>query len=435
MATAGFAVGLGNIWRFPYVVGENGGGAFLLLYVAFAAFIGVPLFTMELSLGRSAQLSPIAGMRRLTGSRSSPWNLIGWLGVATMSLILPYYLMLMAWIAAYAGMLTLGKPVGSDPTQTARTFAAFTERPGAAILLSLLLCLLMTSILRRGLQRGLERLATVAMPTFLCLLAGLAVWSVSLPGSGTGLAWLFTPDFTALNGRVVLAALGQAFYSIGIGMGAAFAFGSYLPPGRSDIPGSAAIVVVADTTVAILAGVVIFPALFAMAIPPDSGPGLLFVSMPALFAKMPGGGLFGSLFFLLLTLAALTSVIAGFELLTSVLVDSGRFTRKAGATLVGLLAWLGSVVVILSQGPWSHLTVGGRDLFRFLDHVSGNYLLTGGAFLIALYVAFAWGWEAYRRETNEGSALLRITDAWKPIVKWVIPFAVGVILMGGVGLL
>lgn len=434
-ATAGFAVGLGNIWRFPYVVGQNGGGAFLLLYLIFAAVIGVPLLTMELGLGRKAQLGPIAGMERLTGSRRSPWNLIGWLGVATMGLILPYYVMLMVWIVTYAGLLGLGKPLGADPVETARSFEAFTVRPGAQIVLSLLLCAVIAAILRRGLQAGLERLARAAMPILLLMLVGLAAWSVSLPQAVTGLVWLFRPDFTDVDAGVVLAALGQAFYSIGIGMGAAFVFGSYLPPGRTAVPGSAAIVVAADTSMAVLAGIVIFPALFSMGMAPDEGPSLLFVSMTALFAVLPGGRLFGFLFFVLLAIAALTSVIAGFELLTTVLRDTRRITRKGAAALVGLGAWIASSVVILSEGPWAWIRIAGLDLFTFLDTVSGNYLLTSGAFLIALYVSFGWGWEGYRTEVNAGAGRFRVTRPWRPLVRWVVPLAVGLVLLAGLGLL
>ncbi len=435
LATAGFAVGLGNIWRFPYVVGENGGGAFLLLYLAFALVIGVPLMTMELTLGRKAQLSPIAGMRRLTGSWKSPWNLIGWLGVGTMALIVSYYVMLMGWIVAYAGILGMGKPLGADPEQTARSFTAFTTRPGAQIVLTLLLCVLISLVLRRGLQAGLERLAKVAMPLLAFMMVGLAAWSILLPGAGAGLAWLFRPDFSALNGQVALAALGQAFYSIGIGMGAAFAFGSYLPPGHSDIPGSVVIVVIADTVMAVLAGLVIFPALFAMDMAPDSGPTLLFVSMPALFAIMPGGRIFGFLFFTLLTVAALTSVIAGFELLTTVLKDTGKITRKGAAAVVGLFAWAASVIVIMTEGPWQGFTLAGRDLFGFLDFVSGNYMLTTGGFLIALYVAVSWGWRRFQSDANEGAAGFRVTDAWRLLVQVLIPVSVGLILLVALGLL
>jgi len=433
LATAGYAVGLGNIWRFPYVVGENGGGAFLLVYVAFAFLIGVPLMTMELSLGRKAQLSPIAGMARLTGSKKSPWTLAGWLGVGTIVLIISYYLMLVSWILAYAGLIGLGKPLGATPEQTAQAFNEFTTRPGAQVLISLLVCLGLVLVIRRGLQAGLEGMARVAMPLLVLMMVGLAAWSVSLPGAGEGLAWLFTPDFSALSADAVLAALGQAFYSIGIGMAVAFGFGSYLPPGRSDIPGSVAIVVTVDTLMAVLAGLVIFPALFAMGMAPDSGPTLLFVTMTAVFEQMPGGQLFGFLFFALLTVAALTSVVAAFELLTSVVTDSLGMPRRGAAATVGLGCWALSVVVIMSQGPWSGIRVAGRDLFSFLDHVSGNYMLTSGALIMALFVAYRWGWTSFRDETNQGSGRFKVTGAWRPLVQWIIPVAVGTVLLIGLG--
>jgi NSS family neurotransmitter:Na+ symporter len=435
LATAGYAVGLGNIWRFPYVVGQNGGGAFLLLYLVFAVLIGVPLLTTELSLGRKAQASPIAGMERLTGTRWSIWNLIGWLGVVTILLITSYYLMLLAWIVGYAGIIGSGRHLGSTQAETAMVFGEFTARPGPLILLSFAVVATMTLVVRRGLQAGLERLAKIAMPAFVVMLLGLALWSLSLPGAGRGVAWYLTPDFSAIDGRVALAALGQAFYSIGIGMAAAFGFGSYLPPGSSDIPGSVVAVVTVDTVMAFLAGLVIFPALFAFGMQPDSGPSLLFVTMTAMFDQMPGGRLFGLAFFALLIVAGFTSLIAAFEVLTSTLKDSLGLTRKGAATTLAVAASLLSVPVILSQGPQSSLRIGGRDLFTFVDGLSGNYLLTWGALLMALYVSLVWGFDRFRTETNEGTGRLRVPAWWRPLVRWVIPAAVGAVLLVGLGVL
>ena len=435
MATAGFAVGLGNIWRFPYVVGQNGGGAFLLLYIAFAILIGIPLFTAEMSLGRKTQLTPIAGMMKLTGKPTSVWNLIGWLGVATAVLLTSYYVMLIAWITAYFMMIIVGPGMSASPDETRAVYTAFVARPLPVMAYTFVVVTVIAVLVGRGLQKGIERVAKLVMPVAAALLIVLAIRALTFPGAREGLAWYLKPDFSALDGSAVLAALGQAFYSIGIGMAATFAYGSYLHPEKSDVPGNAAIVVAFDTSMAFLAGLVIFPALFAFGMEPDSGPGLLFITMPALFARMPAGEIFGASFFFLMIIAGLTSQIAIFEVMAGSLRDSlgWRRTKAVWVTAVGTLAL--SVPVILSQGPWSNIRVFDKDLFGLADWVSGNVMLTLGAFLISLYVAFVWGWERFRDETNVGSGRVKVGAWWAPFVRYLIPVAVAIVLLVGLGII
>jgi NSS family neurotransmitter:Na+ symporter len=431
MATAGFAVGLGNIWRFPYVAGENGGAAFLIVYLAFAILIGIPLMTSEISLGRKSQLSPIAGMRKLTGKVATPWNLIGWLGVTTALLMQSYYVMLVAWIVGYFVMIATGRFAGASPAQIQGIHDGFVSRPLPILGYNLALVTLMGIVLARGLRKGVERVAKIAMPMLFVLLLLLVLRSLTFPGAGEGLSWYLKPDFSKLTGTTLLAALGQAFYSIGIGMAAAFGFGSYLHAQRSDVPGSAVLVVAFDTGVAFIAGLVIFPALFAFGIPPDSGPGLLFVTMPNLFDQMPAGQLFGTAFFFLVTLAAVTSAIAVFEVLSATLSDSLHLGRTTSVVIALSAVFVLSVPIVLSQGPWSHIRVRGRDLFGIVDYVTGTYLLAIGGFLIALYVACVWGWASFRDETNVGSGPIKINPTWMPFVRFVIPVAVGLVLLSG----
>ena len=435
MATAGFAVGLGNIWRFPYIVGQNGGGAFLLVYVAFAILIGIPLFTAEMSLGRKTQLTPIAGMRKLTGKPTSVWNLIGWLGVATAIVLTSYYVMLIAWITAYFVRILVGPAMSASPDETRALYEAFVARPLPVLAYTFVVVTVMAVLVGRGLHKGIERVAKIVMPVAVVLLILLAVRSLTFPGARAGLVWYLKPDFAALDGSAVLAALGQAFYSIGIGMAATFAYGSYLSPEKSDVPGSAAIVVAFDTSMAFLAGLVIFPALFAFGMEPDSGPGLLFITMPALFARMPAGELFGASFFFLMIIAGLTSQIALFEVMTASLRDSlgWRRTKAVWVTAVGTFAL--SVPIILSQGPWSHIRLFDKDLFGLADWLSGNIMLTLGAFLISLYVALVWGWERFRDETNVGSGRVKVGALWAPFVRYLIPVAVAIVLLVGLGVM
>lgn len=435
MATAGFAVGLGNIWRFPYMTGVNGGGAFLLVYLAMTLLIGIPLMMIEVGLGRRAQLSPIAGMTALTGSRTSPWNAIAWLGIITAVAINAYYVMLIGWILGYFLMTVGGQLDGQSGAELQTTFEAFTAAPVPVIGYTLVSIAVMMLVISRGLTGGLERLARVAMPLLLGLLVVLAARSMMLPGAMRGLEWYLTPDFSVIDSGVLLAALGQAFFSIGIGMAAAFSFGSYLKRDRSNVPGSVAIVVAFDTGVAVLAGLVMFPALFAFDLEPNAGPGLLFVTMPNLFAQMPGGWLFGTSFFFLLILAGLTSALAIFEVVVTTIVDSAGLSRTRATIAAGGLWAVLSTLVILGEGPWSTLQIAGLTIFGAIDAVTSNYFLPIGGLLLVLYTVFVWGFGPFRDEVNVGAGRFRVTNAMRPLVVVVIPVAVAIVLLISVGLL
>lgn len=435
MATAGFAVGLGNIWRFPFITGMNGGGAFLLLYLAIVLFIGVPLITAEIGLGRRAQRTPIAGMWVLTGNRLGPWNLLSWLGVAAAVMISSYYLMVTAWIVGYFFMIATGGFAGASREEVATTYSVFTTSAGPVMLYALVIALAIAGLVTRGLRDGLERVARLAMPVLLVLMVALSAWSLTLPGASAGLAWYLTPDFRAITPATVLAALGQAFYSIGIGMAAAFALGSFLDRDTSDVPGSAAIVVACDTLVAVLAGLVMFPALFAFGLEPDAGPSLLFLTMTNLFAQMPAGTLFGALFFFLLILAAVTSLLAMFEALAATLIDATGLPRRT-AIATTAVAWIGiATPVILSQGgPLAGNWAFGVDLFTFLDFTSGQILLPAAGLMVALYTAYGMGFTAFEQEINRGAGRFRVNAAWQPLVVVIIPIAVVVVVLMGWGL-
>lgn len=433
MATAGFAVGLGNIWRFPYMVGQNGGGAFLLLYVIFAVFIGVPLLTAEISLGRRAQSTPIAGMTNVTGSKTNPWNLFGWLGVGAAVLIQSYYVMLIGWIVGYLGRFLRGEM--AEVTDAQQAFGTFISDPRAVLGYTLLVVVLLGAVVSRGLRVGLERAAKLAMPLLVVLLVLLAVRSLTLPDAMDGLVWYLRPDFGAIDGSTVMAALGQAFYSIGIGMAAAFGLGSYLHPKDSDVPGNAAIVVAFDTAIAFLAGLVIFPAVLAFGLEPDAGAGLIFVTLTEVFQSMPAGQVVGSAFFFLLLLAALTSAVALHEVLTATVTDLLPWTRAFASWTVATCILVLSMPMILSQGPWSDLKWFGKDLFSLADFVSGNVLLPVGGLLLALYVVFAWTFRGFLRDANVGAGRVRVTGAWRPLMLGAIPLAVVLVLLAGLGVL
>jgi len=433
MATAGFSIGLGNIWRFPYLTGMNGGGAFLLVYLALALFIGIPLFTAEVSLGRKTQLTPIAGMERLTGSRRSPWNLIGWLGITAAFLIISYYFVIIGWVVAYIYKTGAGHFRGLDSAAIQSTYDGLVADPVLVLGCTALVSVIVGLTVSRGLRQGVELANKILMPLLFVSLLLLAIGSLTLPGAMEGLAWYLAPDFSKLTLASLLAALGQVFFSIGIGLAGAFVYGSYLKPRETDVPGGTAMVVAFDTMAAFTAGLVIFPAVFAFGLDPNSGPGLLFVTLTAVFAQAPAGNVVGAIFFFLVFVAGITSAIGLVEALVASAIDSLRVKRKPALWTILALSFVVGIPSALSFGPWSQVRWLGRDPFSFVDFISGSILLPVGGLLIAGYTAWVWGFKAFQHETNEGSGGIKVFSAWGPFIRFVIPIAVAVVLLRGLG--
>jgi NSS family neurotransmitter:Na+ symporter len=431
MATAGFAVGMGNIWRFPYITGEGGGGAFILVYLIFAALIGVPLLVAEISLGRKAQLTPISGMNKLAGS-SKFWRSIGWVEIIAVVLIMAYYLMIMAWVAIYLVDFVTGRFGSLSPTEINSNFDILVATPTRVVGYSLAIAVLITFILSRGLQGGVEQVSKVFMPVLLIFFILLAAGANTFEGSSEGLKWYLSPDFSKINGKVILAALGQVFFSIGVGLAGGFVFGSYLDPKKSDIVGSVIIVVIIDTAIAILAGLIIFPALFAFGFAPDSGPRLLFVTMASLFSVVPFGRIIGAFFFFLVFIAGLTSILGLVESVASSFIDSFKFSRVKSVLIAISITFILCIPSILSFGPWSHVKILGLDFFQLTDFVSGSILLPLGGLLISLFVAYKWGFNDFMKETNEGTGRLKVTQSWHLLLKLIIPIVIIIILIYGI---
>ncbi len=431
MATAGFAIGMGNIWRFPYITGESGGGAFILIYLIFTVLIGVPLLTAEISLGRKAQLTPIAGMKKLAGD-SKFWISIGWVEVIAAILIMAYYLMIMAWVGVYVVEYLTGKFSAMSSEQVLSNFDNLVAQPGTVVSYALGIAVLMGVILTQGLQGGVERISKIFMPMLLIFFVVLAIGSNTFEGSFEGLKWYLSPDFSKINGEVILAALGQVFFSIGVGLAGGFVFGSYLDPKKSDVPGSVALVVAFDTAIAIVSGLVIFPALFAFGMAPDSGPGLLFVTMASLFTKVPFGDAVGTFFFLLVFIAGLTSILGLVEAVASSFMDSFKIGRRTAVVYAVALTFVLSIPSILSFGPWADFTIMGKDFFNFTDYLSGSIMLPLGGLLISLFVAYKWGFDQFKSDTNDGVVgKVRVTHAWKIFLKVLIPIVIAIILING----
>jgi NSS family neurotransmitter:Na+ symporter len=434
MAAAGFSIGLGNIWRFPYLCGMNGGGAFLLVYVICCCLICVPLLIAEISLGRRTRLTSIMGMRQLNG-KWSLWNLISWLGVASALLIMSYYFVVLGWVIEYFLKALSGDLTRVSAEGVEITFAEHVSNSGLVVLHTGVITLILGLVVVLGLNRGVERTCKVLLPGLFLFLVLLAVRSISFPGAIEGLRWYLTPDLSALDGSVVLTALGQAFYSIGVGMAVAFAYGSYLDPSRSDIPGSSLFVVILDILAAFLAGLVIFPALFAFGLSPDSGSGLLFVTMSSLFAETPGGNILGAAFYFLILLAGLTSGIGLLEAVVASVMDLRRSSRRKAVFVTLAMVFFISIPSALSKGPWSEVRVWGRDCFQLVDFLSGNVFLPAGALLLSLYVAAVWKFANFQSYANIGASRFRIRGSWELLVKVGLPAALTLVFLSALGVI
>ncbi len=429
MAAAGFSIGLGNIWRFPYLTGTNGGGAFVLVYLTICLLIGIPLFTMEMSLGRKTQLNPVEGMRSLT-KKGSPWVLFGWFGVLAAFIILTYYTQIMGWILAYLVKMLTGQLSGLSTEGYSLAFSDFTSNPLMVSSYTIACLIIIGLISARGLENGIEKACKFMMPTLFIMLIILAIRSLTLPGAMEGLKWYLNVDFSKITRGTFIAALGQCFFSIGIASGGAFIYGSYLKK-DSNIPSDGLIIVAFDTLAALIAGTVIFPAIFALGLEPDAGTSLLFITMSNLFDKLPLGSVFGAMFFLLVFFAALSSAIGYLEPIVMTATELYKAERKKAVWASLVLIFIVGFPSIMAQGPWKDILIGGRNFFDFADYLSGNIMMPLGALILSLYTAYIWKFGKYKEETNVGAEGFMVFDWWKPLIVGLIPFALAVILITG----
>lgn len=431
LAAAGSAVGLGNIWRFPYITGENGGGAFLLIYLAMVFSIGLSLLVAELIIGRSTQLDPAGAFKKLAGGA---WPLVGYMGILTAFLILSFYCVIAGWTLAYTVKSITGSILVSDLDQVGSTFNTFITDPLEPVYYTAVFIALTVFVALGGVASGIERAARFLMPALFLILLVLVFRSLTLEGAGEGLAFFLKPDFSKVTWDTLLAALGQAFFSLSLGMGAMITYGSYLNR-HDDIATSAVAVTLLDAAVAVLAGLVILPAVFAFGATPSAGPGLTFITLPSIFAQMPFGALFSALFFFLLAIAALTSAVALLEVVIVYFVDEGEANRRKVALIIGVVTFALAVPASLSLGIWSGYTIGGKSLLDALDFFTNNITMPLGGLLVAIFV----GWTLRRTavaELVDGSAIAPVlVSAWHFIIRYVAPLAIVLILVNGLGLI
>ena len=430
MASIGFAVGLGNIWRFPYVTGENGGGAFVLVYLLCAFGIGVPILMAEIMIGRRGRLSPPGSMSAVAAAegRSPRWRMVGGMNLLAAFLIEVVYCVIAGWVLFYLFKAVVTGFVGVDATAADEAFKGLKADTGTMLFWTLLGLGITGGIIYAGVEKGIERAVRILMPTLFGLLVLLAVYNVFAGGFVMALDYLLSADFSKVNAGVVLAAVGQAFFSIGVAMAGMMTFGAYLPK-EVPIGRSVVIIIFADTLVALTAGLVIFPAVFNYGLDPAGGSGLIFQTLPVAFAQMPGGHLVSVLFFVLLSVAAITSMVGLIEPLTAWLEEHRGLERHNSTLLVVGSVGVLSVLSILSYNALGDLRIAGKDLNDALDYLSNQVLLPLGGFLIALFV----GWFVSKASANDELAIgsARAFEVWHILIRYVVPPAVLLILVFG----
>ena len=432
-AVLGSAVGLGNIWKFPYVTGANGGAAFILVYLLCIALVGLPVMLSEHLIGRHTKSNAVGAFKALQPRR--PWFLVGGAGVLSAFLIMAFYTTVAGWVYAYIFKAASGALLTAKPADTSLVFNTLVSGVAEPLFWQILVLLVTGTIIMAGVTKGIERVTKVLMPLLFILLLIIDIRSLTLPGAGVGLSFLFKPDFSKITVGVILAALGLAFFKLSVGMGAMITYGSYVDK-NENLPKMALKVVMADTLVSLMAGIAIFPAVFAFGFKPDAGPKLLFIIIPAVFNSMPFGRVFMVLFFVLTAIAATGAMLSLLEVLIAYLTEQYRWTRRK-ATLLTILGigMLGSTAT-LSNSIFAKVTMFGKTFFDFFDFTTSNILLPVGGIFIALFVGWQWGYANVKREmSNEGQlandGLVRV---FMFLVRFIVPVAITIVLLEGLGL-
>jgi NSS family neurotransmitter:Na+ symporter len=427
MAAAGSAVGLGNIWRFPYLTGMNGGGAFIVIYLGCILFVGLSIMLAEFAVGRKTGLAAVGAYK----AQNRNWTFAGALGVLSGFFIMGFYPVVGGWSVAYmvksvTGLLAAPEAIGDY-------FGAFISAPVEPLVWMVIYLAINIFIVAKGVAGGIEAAGKILMPMLYVLFIFLIFRSVSLPGAGAGLSYIFKPDWSVVTGQTFLAALGQAFFSLSLGMGCMITYGSYLNK-KENLPSNALTVVTMDTSVALMAAIAIFPALFAFGVEPAAGPGLVFVVVPQIFAQMGGVGvLFSVIFFLALTIAALTSSVSLLEVVVAYLMDEKGMERKKATYITSAIMCVMCILSSLSMGALSGFTIFGVGFFDFFDILTDKIFLAIGGMLLAIFVGWFMNKEELKQEvTNNGEVSFGLFEAWYFMVKYVIPVLIAVVAYTGI---
>ena len=433
VAMAGSAVGLGNLWRFPYLVGENGGAAFIIVYIVFVFLLCLPIFISEFVVGRRSQKNAYAAFRDLSGG--SAWRWVGLFTIIVPLIVLSYYSVIGGWSVDYL-FKSLTFSFTGDASQSAihTMFIDFVSSTWAPLVVHTVFLAVTTLIVVVGIKGGIEKFSKIMMPILFVMVLAIAVYSLTLPGASAGLDYLFNPDFSKITGKACAAALGQAFFSLSLGFGTIMTYASYVSK-KENIMFQSAATAVSDLMFALIAGMAIMPAVFAFGLNPQSGPGLVFETLPFVFGQMPAGGAVAILFFLALLVAALTSSISMLEVAVAYLVEEKKFSRVGACVLLFVICWIVGALCSLSFGPLSHIQIDGGNIFDFFDNLSSNILMTLGSLLTVLFV----GWrmkksDVYDEFTNGGSLSrnAKIFGVLWFLIRYVCPLTIITIFLSGI---
>lgn len=436
LISAGCAIGIGNVWRFPYVVGNNGGGCFVLFYILFLVILGLPILTMEFSVGRASQQSISRAFKTLE-KPGQHWHLHGYIGMAGNYILMFFYTTVAGWMTKYFFDTAKGDFNNATTNQVKNHFSEMNAVPSEMIFWTTIVIVIGFVVCSLGLQNGVERISKVMMIALLVIMVVLAINSIFLDGAGKGLYFYLVPDFKHIQKigfvNVIVAAMNQAFFTLSIGMGSMTIFGSYLGKDHS-LLGESINIIVLDTFVAIVSGLIIFPTCFAFGVEPDQGPSLIFVTLPNIFAKMPGGRIFGSCFFVFMAFAAFSTVIAVFENIMSSCMDLWKWSRKKTSIINGIIIIAGSIPCVLGFNVLSgfHPLGGETNVMDLEDFMISNLILPIGSLIYTLFCTsrYGWGWDNYMKEVNTGSGL-KVSGKIRFYCKWILPSITLIIIVNG----
>ena len=435
LVSAGCAIGIGNVWKFPYVAGANGGGIFVLFYLLFLLIMGVPVLTMELAIGRASRKTVVQGYKELQ-PKGSKWHIHGWICTIGCYLLMMYYTTVAGWMLGYFFKFLTGSFDGITTENVDGVFNSMLGNAGEMTTWMVIIVLAGFLVVSFGLKNGLERISKYMMLGLLGLILVLAVNSVTLPGAMEGVKFYLLPDFSRVAdvglGNVITAAMNQSFFTLSLGIASMEIFGSYMSKDNT-LAGESLRISVLDTFVALMSGMIIFPACFSFGVQPDAGPSLIFITLPRVFVNMAGGRLWGTLFFLFMTFASFTTVIAVFENLLASCIDNFGWNRKKAVIINCIFMLIASMPCVLGYNVWSDLRlIGGRDVLDTEDFIVSNLLLPIGALVFLLFCVTKWGWgfDKYLEEANTGKGL-KMPKALKPYFQFILPILILVILVQG----
>ena len=435
LVSAGCAIGIGNVWRFPYIAGKNGGGYFVLFYLICLLVMGVPVLTMELAVGRASRKSAILSYKKLE-KPGQKWHIHGWFCLVGCYLLMMYYTTVTGWMVSYFGRFLTGAfTEGMTAEVVSGVFGTLLSSPGEMAIWTEIVVLLGFLVCSFGLRNGLERISKLMMLALLALIALLAVHSLTLPGAKEGMKFYLLPSVDSIRenglGNLIVDAMNQAFFTLSLGIAAMEIFGSYMSEQHA-LAGEAVRICALDTLVALMAGTIIFPACFSFGVKPNQGASLIFETLPNVFVNMKGGRLWGTLFFLFMIFASFSTVLAVLENIISVCMDTFGWSRKKAALINGLLLAVLSLPCVLGFNVWSHVQLGGRGVLDMEDFAVSNLLLPIGSLVYLLFCVTKWGWgfDKYMAEANRGSGL-KLSPKLKPYFQWVLPVLILLILVQG----